>query len=146
MTCLYDSMPRRRMRQLEALAALLLAHVVVFWLPAAVLTRVLGTAVPRTAFIPSPGELARAQLADRAIRRICRLLPWNNRCLARATALHLMLQRRAVPHTVCFGVRKNGAMIAAHAWVSVGEQMQIGQEGSSDFREIARFAEDGHAA
>lgn len=134
------------MRQLEALAALLLAHAVVFWLPAPILARGLGTAAPHAMLIPSPGQLARAQLADRAIRRICRLLPWNNRCLARATALHLMLQRRAVPHTVCFGVRKNGAMIAGHAWVSAGEHLLIGHEDIPGLREIARFAEDGHAA
>lgn len=139
-------MPRRRMRQLEALAVLLLAHVVVFWLPAAVLAHLLGTEAPHTALIPSPGQLARAQLADRAIRRICRLLPWNNRCLARATALHMMLQRRSVPHTVCFGVRKSNGLIAAHAWVSAGDRLLIGHEDSTSFREIARFTGDSHAA
>lgn len=139
-------MPRRRVRQLEALAALLTAHMVVFWLPGAVLARVLGTAVPHTTLVPSLGQLERARLADLAVRRICRLLPWQSRCLVRATALHLMLQRRGVPHAVRFGVRKSDGRIAAHAWVSAGEHLLIGQEDSSGFREIARFAEDGNAA
>ncbi|MBX9633994.1 MAG: hypothetical protein K2X44_03350, partial [Magnetospirillum sp.] len=65
------------MRQLEALAALLLAHVVVFWLPAAILARLLGTHVAHTDQL-SPGQLTCARLADRAVRRICRILPWHN--------------------------------------------------------------------
>jgi len=134
------------MRQLEALGALLTAHMVVFWLPGSALARLLGTASPSLTLVPSPGQLERALLADRAVRRICRLLPWQSRCLVRATALHLMLQRRRLPHAVCFGVRKSDGRIAAHAWVSAGEHLLIGQEDSDGFREIARFAEDGNAA
>lgn len=142
----HDSVPRRRVRQLEALSVLLLAHVVVFWLPAPVLARVLGTGAPHATLTPSAGQLECARLAVQALRRICRMLPWNNRCLARATALHLMLRRRSVPHTVYFGVRKNRRMIIAHAWVSAGEHPLIGHEENAGFREIARFTGDGHAA
>jgi hypothetical protein len=45
------------------------------------------------------------------------VLPFPATCLRRSVVLHGLLERRAVPSRVCFGVAKNGVVLDAHAWV-----------------------------
>lgn len=134
-----------RLRMVEAAVALALAHVAVFWLPPWALSRLL--AVRSGAADHRPAHLPAARQAAVAVRRACRRLPWENRCLSRAAALRLMLLRRGIPHSVRFGVRRQDGLFQAHAWLSVGPHTLIGGEEAAGFREIGRFGEDGsHAA
>lgn len=135
-----------RLRMVEAALALALAHMVVFWLPPRVLARVLTRDQPATVPNPetvAPESFARARAAALAVRRACRRLPWQNRCLARALALRLMLAWRGVACTIRFGVRKQDGGVRAHAWLSIGPHVLIGGEDADGFREIARFGERG---
>lgn len=133
-----------RLRMVEAALALALAHMVVFWLPPQALSRLLAVR-PRGAE-PTPAHLPAARRAAVAVRRACRRLPWENRCLSRATALRLMLLRRRIPHSIRFGVRRQDGVFQAHAWLSVGPHTLMGEEEAAHFREIGRFGEDGSHA
>jgi hypothetical protein len=66
--------------------------------------------------------------------------PWMNaQCLARALAAHAMLRRRGIVSRLCLGVAREGAELAAHAWVEVGESKGVGGVEAGGFARLAEF-------
>jgi hypothetical protein len=123
----------RRIYSREAAAMLLLARVAVRLLPSAWLFA----------------------WADRAPRRICRFpadeaawVAWavgraglrtGSLCLPRALAAHAMLRRRGIASRLCLGVARNGADVAAHAWIEIGERKIVGGDEAEGFTRLAAF-------
>jgi hypothetical protein len=60
-------------------------------------------------------------------------------CLPRALAAHAMLRRRGIASRLCLGVARSGEDLAAHAWIEVGEQKIIGDDGDGGFTQLAAF-------
>ncbi len=84
-----------------------------------------GTAVPDSAAVRSIGA---------AVRRSSRLVPAAT-CLPQALAAHVMLERRAVPNDLRFGVaRASTGALEAHAWVEVGGAVIVG-----DLPDLSRY-------
>src|SRR5688572_33190175 len=101
----------------EALAALILAAVTVKF-P----FRVVG----RSMSLNRGASLEDAQLAAavaRAVDRAARRVPWRSVCLDQGLAAHWMLRRRGQRSLLHYGIGKAGERLAAHVWVSLGDQI-----------------------
>lgn len=61
-----------------------------------------------------------AMAIGRAVSAAARHLPWHPQCLPQALAAAFMLRLRAIPSHLCLGVRLEGGVIKAHAWLMVG--------------------------
>jgi hypothetical protein len=60
-------------------------------------------------------------------------------CLPRALATHAMLRRRGVASRLCLGVARQGQQLTAHAWVEVGEKRAPSDPDIGGFTRLAEF-------
>jgi hypothetical protein len=125
----------------EAALTLLAATVIVFRLPPSALANLLRRHAANPAASNLPGCEAEAVAVGRTVARLCGRLPRRPRCLAQAVTVHLMLRRRAISHVIHFGVRKHEDRLEAHAWVSVGERIVVGEAGVPTFQPIASYGD-----
>jgi len=102
-----------------------------------------ASAEPTTAD-PVPSQ--RAREIGATVGRVARAVPFRAHCLEQALAARWMLARRDCPAVLHLGV--NGAAAAravpergaaAHAWVSVGSEIVLGDGDLTHFAVIARF-------
>jgi hypothetical protein len=132
-----------RLRVLEALAALTLARVALRVMPFRWIVALVGCAAtvgdddrPRRASTDPVSAGVRS-----ALRAGARRLPWHSTCLTRALAGRMMLSRRGVPSTLVFGVTndggRDGAGIAAHAWLMTADGTVCGGREAPRFRPLA---------
>lgn len=63
--------------------------------------------------------LARAQRLGALVNLAARHGPWPATCLSRSLALQWLLRRRGIDGVLRIGVRKDGGLLDAHAWVEV---------------------------
>lgn len=127
---------KRALLWLETVLALHLAWGLVFLLP----LRWLGGARPPAGDpIPVPPSVqARARGVCVRLERIASRLPWHSTCLVRAVAGMLLLRRRGIGGAVIrFGVRKNGSMLEAHAWLLLGEAVLLGEGETQTYSPLA---------
>ncbi len=71
----------------------------------------------------APGSKAHCTEAERvarAVRLAATRGPIQGTCLSRSLLLWRMLNRRAIPAQICFGVRAGDSDMEAHAWVEQG--------------------------
>lgn len=130
---------RHRLRVVEALAALTVAHVALRVLP---FSWVVGAAGPVEA--GGAGDRARQATGDpvgldvrHALRAGARRLPWRATCLTRALAGRMMLARRGARSTIVFGVAAEGETVAAHAWLMTEGGAVCGGRIAPRFRPLA---------
>lgn len=84
------------------------------------------------------GDLARAWVVTRRLKRAADRLPWSSTCLVRALAARILLARRGVRGaTVRLGVRKEEGRIEAHAWLVLGATILLGGDGAETFEPLA---------
>jgi hypothetical protein len=70
--------------------------------------------------------------------------PWmKTPALPRALAVHGMLRRRGIVSRLCLGVARQGAQLASHAWVEVGEGTVVGGADAGSFTRLAAFGGGG---
>ncbi len=75
-----------------------------------------------------------------AVHGIASRMPFRCKCIERALCLQGMLRRRGCSSTLHYGVRRSDdGDIAAHVWLSVGDDILIGGEAAPDFVRIASF-------
>jgi hypothetical protein len=99
--------------QLELLAA----QYLVWRRPVGQLVRC-DDAVPGNAVRRSSGDRGETARIANAIQRAARYGLFRPRCLVRALALHRTLEQQGIAGSVVrIGVRRNGDMLLAHAWV-----------------------------
>lgn len=131
----------RWVRWPEAALAFAAAAIILFWLPAGTLARLLRR--HDAAAADGVADLREARLVASTIRRLACRLPGRPRCLAQAVAAHFMLRRRGIAHRVRFGVTKAAGAVRAHAWVTVRGVALLGGAEAPQFRPIAGFGRDG---
>jgi hypothetical protein len=78
-------------------------------------------------------------LASKCVKIMSRNLPWECKCLAQATVLKLMLQRRGVQSTLYLGVAINDKF-KAHAWLLVGDTVVIGNNSLHEYSVVSFFS------
>lgn len=77
-----------------------------------------------------PAQRARATQIGAVVRAAARHTPWRSDCYPQALAARTFLAARRIPHTVSFGVRRDGAALLAHAWVGAGGVPVTGGDGT----------------
>jgi hypothetical protein len=125
----------RRAYQREAFVAIVLARLVVPFVPTA---RVFSWAnrPPRRINRFAGNEASWVLWAVESIGA----KPWMNAlCLPRALATHAMLRRRGIASRLCLGVARQEQALIAHAWVEVGENNFVSDPETSRFTRLAKF-------
>jgi hypothetical protein len=128
---------RRGLLLLESLVLLALASAAVQLLPfrRAVRFGLAGSVSPQRL-------LAEPRVADIrwAVEAMARRVPWRAVCIEQGIAMQRMLRRRGCDATLHYGVgHGEEGRLAAHVWVSVGEQIVIGGAQAPLFRQVATF-------
>jgi hypothetical protein len=133
-------MLRRRLRTLEAMCALVAAHVLIHGLPFSVGARLAGRMDDgnREGIDREPDDLEVLAVAT-AIRQGAWRLPFGSTCLNRAVAGRLMLMRRGKPSSLVIGVAISDGRPAAHAWLIASGGVVCGGSEAADFRPIAAW-------
>ena len=123
----------------EAAFWLAAARAAVLVVPFRYLAPHLGTAMAETPPDPLPADESPDRIAW-AIGAASRATPWRTPCLAEAIAGQRMLRRRRIPSTIYLGLTKDGAAMAAHAWLRCGSRTLVGAPSSDRFTPVATFA------
>lgn len=85
-------------------------------------------------------DLSRTLAIARLVEGLGRRLPWKSVCLDQALAAHYMYNRRGIAHVLHFGVlKKRPDEMLAHAWISSGTRVVVGETKAIDYREVSRF-------
>ncbi|HLO77850.1 MAG TPA: lasso peptide biosynthesis B2 protein [Magnetospirillum sp.] len=93
---------------------------------------------PGDGAVACSSDLVRAQAVAWRLTRVADRLPWHSTCLVRAMAGSLLLSRRRIRGArIRFGVRKEGELLSAHAWLMLGSEILLGGEGVPDFKPLA---------
>jgi hypothetical protein len=136
---------KARLAELEAVAALALAWVLVFVVPFRWTRRLFGTlSAPEPigdADIP-PADLARARAVTGRLRRRADRLPWPSTCLVRALAGRMLLSRRGLTGAIVrLGIRRGDERcIDAHAWLILGPAILLGGAKVDTYRALGDLA------
>jgi hypothetical protein len=128
-----------RRRHLEAVAALTRASLELRIMPSRRTVGLLGILHREADTRPvERAQLGEAMLVGQVVARDARRLPWHPTCLRQALAVQRMLQRRGIPSRIHLGVRSSSEL-AAHAWVTVGDQPVVGGHGVEQYVPLAAF-------
>ena len=74
------------------------------------------------------------------ISKLSTRTPWPSTCLVQVLAAHKMLEKRKIPHTLHFGVKKNTSLqFDAHSWLSVEMEVILGGGNLSCYKEISQI-------
>ena len=131
----------RCLRLAEALLFLMVARLVLRWLPFRQLTRLLSRPVPKELL----GQ-ARRQ-ARREVRRALLVLwrrgPLPSTCFHRGIAAQLMLRRRGVASVLYYGAATlPGRGLTGHVWVRDGAAWVVGRAGARNLQVLGRYPAD----
>jgi hypothetical protein len=81
-----------------------------------------------------------AKLIALSIRTMSLRLPWECKCLAQAVSGKIMLDNRKISNTLYLGVAKDeNEKLIAHAWLRIGENIILGDEGLDRFAVVSTF-------
>ena len=75
----------------------------------------------------------------RAIHRAARRVPWTSVCFDQGLALHWMLRRRGQRSILHYGIQQRDKKLSAHVWVSLGDDILIGEAEADSHTRVATF-------
>lgn len=118
----------------EAAAALTLASLAVRLLPFRWLVRTLGRRQGSEG--KDEGDYRPVRLA---VERASRRLPWKTVCLQQGLASHWLLRRRGLASRFHYGIWKDPSIMKAHVWVTLGDEVVIGERHIDPHVPVASF-------
>lgn len=118
----------------EATAALVLASLAVRLLPFRWLVRSMGRVDPAGGAAAGNHRPVRE-----AVERASRRLPWRVVCLQQGLASHWLLRRRGLPSRLHYGIAKQASAMKAHVWVTLGNEVVIGEDHIDPHVPVASF-------
>ena len=127
--------PRGRAFAIEAAVALFVASIAISLLP----FRKILPRFPSASGDPGVSDDTAAAVGL-AVERVSRRLPWRTVCFHEALAAQWMLRRRKAPAILHYGL-SNGDELKAHAWVSLGGRVIVGEREMGGFHCVANFPE-----
>ncbi|MBI4649371.1 MAG: lasso peptide biosynthesis B2 protein [Bacteroidia bacterium] len=81
------------------------------------------------------------RLVQKALKRAKKYVWWKNKCFAQAVAAKKMLRKRGIFTTLYLGLNtKEQNKIDAHAWISLGNIIIIGNLPDKEWKKIAIFS------
>ena len=112
-------------------------------LPFTAVRRLLGEnlADPRQQVPPAldANQRHRAAHIGRIVEAAAAHAPWRSDCYPQALTARTFLAARKIPHTVSFGVRRDGGALVAHAWVHAGDVTVTGGN-EREYTEVGAFS------
>lgn len=149
----------RKLRTLRALPAFTLFWLIPVWLllllcrlaimtvPMRHLSRAFGQDMGVCPWVPlaGPRRIARARDIRRTIGLAASYAPATANCYPQALAARLLMALYGLPHAIHFGLRRDGAGVAAHAWVVCGPVAVTGGDGFGTYTVVRSFASRGGA-
>ena len=84
-------------------------------------------------------DAATAYWIRRSVAAWGRRLPWRAKCFEQGLAAAWMLRRRGLGYSLHYGAANKDETVAAHVWVTSGEQDVVGYENQDEFAPLARF-------
>ena len=136
---------RDQFRLVAAWSLLGFCRLLILLLPFRVVRRLLGehqSRAPDQAPAPAPLDPVRRARAERiglVVTLAAQHTPWKSECYPQALAARGFLTARRIPHRVCFGVRRDGSALVAHAWVQAGDITVTGGT-EKVFTEVGSFS------
>ena len=123
-----SSKARRIWRKLPLLAetvvALTAASLAIAILPFRMLVRLMGRRVAGNR-VPTGESVAEVRAA---VLRVGPHLPWRVVCFQKGLAAHWMLRLRGFPSRLHYGLGLLDKDLSAHVWVTLGDEVVIGEE------------------
>jgi len=112
-------------------------------LPFTAVRRLLGDdqsgAAPTPTPLLDPVQKVRAAHIGRIVEAAAAHAPLRSDCYPQALTARTFLTLRRIPHTVTFGVRRDGDALVAHAWVHAGDVVVTGGD-SKSYTAVGAFA------
>ncbi|MCZ4500604.1 MAG: hypothetical protein JWQ74_3159 [Marmoricola sp.] len=134
---------RDQVRFTAAWSLLCLFRLMIALLPFTVVRRLLGENQATTAPPALPPlteeQRFRAGHIGRIVEAAAAHVPLRSDCYPQALTARTFLAVRRIPHSVSFGVRRDGGALVAHAWVHAGEVVVTGGNDRS-YTEVGRFS------
>ena len=88
----------------------------------------------------TPGVLETALNVRWAIESVSRHSPARFVCFPQSLAAYVMLRRRGLPATIVYGVgHSHLGNLIAHTWLTLGDRIVVGGEGSEAFQPIEHW-------
>ena len=136
--------PRDILLATEAFLLLAIFRIALVVVPVRRILRAIGhnqtTAEPLPETTPGVPTLAQALRVRWAVEAVTRNSTARFVCFPQTLAGYTMLRRRHVPSTMVYGVtRSDLGELIAHTWLTVGDRIVLGGEGSSAFTPIDRW-------
>lgn len=101
----------------------------------------LGESGEETSVVVEGVKISQLIRVSSAIEAVSKYTPWKSNCFAQALCAHWILGRRHIPHTVYFGVIKEGEnTMKAHAWLRAGKSIITGRKSHKGFTVVGKFA------
>lgn len=128
----------------EAVFLLAFAKLIILFLPLKRIAPYLGKVNKKVRTSLSAREQSQAERMRLIMLMSSGNVPWESVCLDQALATIMMLNRRKLPYSLCFGVKKDESnkKLKAHAWVICGEAIVVGGQRSKQYMVTAIFARD----
>lgn len=137
---LYRGMSNHRLLCLEAALALSLARLLLALLPLRLLVGwTMAPQARQDGAVTDARRLGRARRVRLGLALMAPRLPWHSNCLTQALAGRWMLRRRGLAGVIHVGVHRHTGVLAAHAWLTWGDQTVCGGGEAPAFQTIARF-------
>lgn len=140
---LKDFLPKRKLTHQEFLLVpevfwkLFLARLKVSFLPS---VRYLPLNSGESTILLSQEKFCKAKTIATVINGLSIRTPWSSTCLVQVLAAHKMLEKRKIPHTLHFGIKKNTLLqFDAHSWLSVGMEVILGGGNLFYYKEISQI-------
>lgn len=140
------SIPHRRRRPgarellqtAEAAGVLAIAYAAIRILPFKTVVRLID--IGKTPVHRSEAETsALGSEVRRAVKRAARRLPFTIVCFPEGLAAHWMLRRRGAPSKVHYGLRPSQSKLSAHVWVTLANNVIVGEERDDPHICVATF-------
>ena len=76
-----------------------------------------------------------------AVEAAASRLPWRTMCIEQGIALQRLLRRRGIDGRLRYGARPTAdpTGVQAHVWITVGDEIVLGEQQAAGFAEVAVF-------
>lgn len=75
------------------------------------------------------------------VSRVCRITPWQSKCLVQAIVAKILLEHKKIDTTLYLGVAKEKTgNLTAHAWLRCGQTIVTGEGAMPQYKSVAKFA------
>lgn len=114
-------------------------RLMIFFVPVKYMKKHYGISGGESPLFESKYNYQKARSIAYHVNRIADHTPWESKCLVRALTAQRLLSKRKISSTLYLGVKKDGELMIAHAWIRTGEYFATGGNGSG-YTMVAKYS------